>query len=99
MNRETALQTARLNAATWRKSSRSSGTGNGQCVEVACLHDAPWRKSTRSSDTGNGNCVEVAGLVSTVAVRDSKLPTEGNFPHLLVTAEEWTAFLSGIKDH
>lgn len=61
------------------------------------LDRAVWRKSSRSSGSGNGNCVEVAGLVSAVAVRDSKLPTEGGFPHLLVGPGDWSAFLEGVK--
>jgi hypothetical protein len=97
MSRDSARDMTRLDRAVWRKSSRSSDSGNGQCVEVACLHDAPWRKSSRSSGSGNGQCVEVAGLPSAVAVRDSKLPTEGDFPHLLVGAGDWTAFLAGVK--
>jgi hypothetical protein len=32
-----------------------------------------------------------------VAVRDSKLPTEGEFPHLLVNPGDWSAFLDGVK--
>jgi hypothetical protein len=98
MSRDTAREMARLNSAAWRKSSRSSGTGNGNCVEVACLHDAPWRKSIRSSGSGDGNCVEVAGLPAAVAVRDSKLPTEGDFPHLLVSPDDWASFLGAVKD-
>ncbi|MEV3937268.1 DUF397 domain-containing protein [Glycomyces sp. NPDC049804] len=76
----------------WRKSSYS-GTGN--CVEVACIHTAPWRKSSRSG--GNGNCVEVAPVAATVAVRDSKLPTVGDFPHLLLDTDTWTGFITAIK--
>ncbi|MDA1387508.1 MULTISPECIES: DUF397 domain-containing protein [Glycomyces] len=64
---------------------------------MAQLNRAVWRKSSRSSDSGNGQCVEVAGLVSAVAVRDSKLPTEGEFPHLLVNPGDWSAFLAGVK--
>ncbi|GAA2165562.1 MULTISPECIES: DUF397 domain-containing protein [Glycomyces] len=76
----------------WRKSSYS-GTGN--CIEVACIHSAPWRKSSRSG--GNGNCVEVAPVATTVAVRDSKLPTSGDFPHLLLDTDTWTGLIAAIK--
>lgn len=31
------------------------------------------------------------------AVRDSKLPTEGDFPHLLIDTATWAGFLTGIK--
>jgi len=79
----------------WRKSSRSDGGANGNCVEVACVHDASWRKSSRSAS--NGDCVEVAPVAAAVAVRDSKLPTEGDFPHLLVDTHSWTGLVTAIK--
>lgn len=75
-----------LTAARWRKSTRSSSTGN--CVEVAFL-DHEWRKSTRSSDTGN--CVEVAFAGPAVGVRDSK-NTGG--PVLAFPAARWAEFLA-----
>jgi hypothetical protein len=51
-----------------------------------------WRKSSHSG-SGN-NCVEVASLAGACAVRDSKNPDGG---HLVVGAEDWAAFISGIK--
>jgi hypothetical protein len=72
--------TADFSGTTWRKSSRSSDSGN--CVEVA------WRKSSRSSNSGN--CVEVAHISHAVGVRDSKHP-EG--PILIYPAAPWVAFL------
>ncbi|WP_233163194.1 DUF397 domain-containing protein, partial [Glycomyces salinus] len=66
---------------------------------VACVHDAPWRKSSRSMS--NGACVEAAPVGDTdspaFAIRDSKLPTDGDFPHLLVSAATWTALITAAK--
>lgn len=57
------------------------------------LTRADWRKSTFSSN--NGNCVEVAANIpGIVAVRDSKNP-DGAV--LVVTADEWSAFVAGMK--
>ncbi|MFE6864934.1 DUF397 domain-containing protein [Kitasatospora sp. NPDC057692] len=55
--------------------------------------DRVWHKSTYSGP--DNECVEVAnGLLGVVPVRDSKDP-EG--PALLFTAEEWAAFVVGLK--
>ena len=53
-----------------------------------------WRKSSYSNSNG-GACVEVAKFpAAEVGVRDSKNPDGGN---LLVSADEWSAFVAGIK--
>ncbi|WP_199040242.1 DUF397 domain-containing protein [Glycomyces salinus] len=63
------------------------------------LNSAVWRKSSRSST--NGQCVEAAPVGGTespaFAIRDSKLPTDGDFPHLLVSAATWTALITAAK--
>jgi hypothetical protein len=76
----------------WRKSTRSSSTGNGDCVEVACAH---WRKSTRSSDSGNGDCVEARPAPAGFEIRDSKLGSES--PILAASAEDFTTLLGTLK--
>ncbi len=51
-----------------------------------------WQKSSYSGN--GGNCVEVADSGSRLLVRDSKEP-EG--VRLLVSAEAWRIFTSGLK--
>ena len=83
---------------SWRKSSRSSSGGNGQCVEVACLNEHAWRKSSRSSGGGNGNCVEVAPVSpATVAIRDSKISNGHDYPVLSVDTATWAGFIGSLK--
>jgi len=50
-----------------------------------------WR---RSGDCGNGTCIEVAKVNDHYLIRDSKNPA--NEP-LAFTADEWHAFVSGVK--
>ncbi|NEY36433.1 DUF397 domain-containing protein [Streptomyces sp. PRKS01-65] len=69
----------------WFKSTYSGSEG-GQCLEVA--YD--WRKSSYSGDEG-GQCVEVSAHPTAIHIRDSKTPTT---PHLTVTPNAWTAFLT-----
>lgn len=83
--------------ASWRKSSRSNGNGGSNCVEVACIHDAPWRKSSRSNGNGGSACVEVAPWQAVVAVRDSKLPTSGDFPMLSMSQSDWADLIDMIR--
>lgn len=52
-----------------------------------------WIKSSPSYS--NGNCVEVANLPEgNIGVRDSKDP---DGPVLVFTADEWAAFLGGVR--
>jgi hypothetical protein len=61
-------------------------------MDLTC---AIWRKSSYSGSTG-GNCVEVArNLPGVVAVRDSKDAQGGA---LVLTLQEWAAFLAGARD-
>lgn len=50
-----------------------------------------WRKSRHS---GLNGCVEVGIADQAVAVRNSRNPTG---PVLVFTAEEWNAFLAGVR--
>lgn len=59
-----------MSQAGWRKSSRSGGAQNSDCVEARV---APWRKSSRSSGAQNSDCVEARPAASGFQVRDSKL--------------------------
>ncbi|MFB9662827.1 DUF397 domain-containing protein [Glycomyces mayteni] len=58
------------NVTAWRKSTRSGGGGNSDCVELR----RSWRKSSLSSSGGGGNCVEIAPCKDAgFHLRDSKL--------------------------
>ncbi|MEV4326652.1 DUF397 domain-containing protein [Microbispora rosea] len=54
------------------------------------FREATWRRVC-----SNGNCVEVALQDGWVGVRDGKQGDGG--PVLAFTAEEWHAFLQGVK--
>jgi len=56
---------------------------------------AVWRKSTYSGDNA-GACVELAFLGTVVGLRDSKDKSNGSI--LIVTPDEWNAFLAEAKD-
>lgn len=72
---------------------------------VACLYspeeytmrkkfDSSFKKSSHSPIAGGVWCVEVK-RGSTIKVRDSKNP---NGDTLSFTADEWAAFIAGVKD-
>jgi Domain of unknown function (DUF397) len=51
-----------------------------------------WRRSSRC-DTGA--CVEVAHIDGTIAIRNSQ---DIDGPVLIFNAEEWAAFVTGVRD-
>ena len=54
-----------------------------------------WRKSTRSQ--ANGNCIEIASTLEAIAIRDSKLPATGDYPHLEIPHANWAGLLSELS--
>lgn len=72
-------------------------TNNDNDRRLDDLTRAVWRRSTRTSGGGNGQCVEAAGLVTGVAVRDSKLAAGAEFPVLSVDRADWAGFLAAIR--
>ena len=55
---------------------------------------ASWRKSSHSNN-GEGGCVEVSDhYLTSVPVRDSKVP---HGPALVFLAADWSAFVAAIK--
>lgn len=82
------MSTKRPQAVQWRKSRRSTDTGD-QCVEVA-LVPSGWRKSSYSTDTGH-QCVEVAPMVpiSVATWRKSRRSTDTG--HACVEVADLTA--------
>jgi len=77
MSEAITVSTVDLSGLAWRKSSRSGGSNNSNCVEVAFGEAVAWRKSSRSGQGSNNNCVEVAFSGPVVALRDSKSPAGG----------------------
>ncbi|WP_328553969.1 DUF397 domain-containing protein [Streptomyces sp. NBC_00358] len=70
----------------WFKSSYSSSSEAGDCVEVAL----EWFKSSYSDSSNGNDCVEIAPTPTTIHLRDSKNP-QG--PHLTFAPTAWAAFL------
>ncbi|GAA2161289.1 MULTISPECIES: DUF397 domain-containing protein [Glycomyces] len=71
----------------WRKSTRSSDSGQPNCVECR----QTWRKSTRSSNTADADCVEARNTAAGFQVRDSKLGHES--PVFDLSASDFTGLL------
>jgi hypothetical protein len=73
---------------------RPGGDTSGNARVTDAYAEALWEVSSRCG--GNGSCVEVARLRSgAVAVRDGKLGQAG--PVLEFSAQEWAAFVSGVR--
>ncbi len=72
----------------WRKSSRSSGDPNSNCVEARV---SSWRKSSRSSGQTNSECVEARAVAADFQVRDSKLGDTS--PVFDLKADDFTGLL------
>ncbi|MFC3493521.1 DUF397 domain-containing protein [Glycomyces rhizosphaerae] len=74
----------------WRKSTRSAGGNNSDCVEIR----RAWRKSARSGGGNNTNCVEVAFCSDDDGfhLRDSKLDTAS--PVFDLSPKDFTALIS-----
>ncbi|WP_205327817.1 DUF397 domain-containing protein [Glycomyces sp. YM15] len=77
----------------WRKSSRSGGDNNSNCVELR----RAWRKSSRSGGDNNSECVELAACPEGDGfhVRDSKLGDAS--PVFDLTAADLTSLLGHTR--
>lgn len=66
---------------------------------MTSTRSAPWKKSTRSNGTGSA-CIEVVVVHDdAIAIRDSKLPTTGDFPVLVMTKADWIGLLCEVAPH
>jgi hypothetical protein len=77
-----------MSQAGWRKSSRSGGAQDSDCVEARV---APWRKSSKSSGAQDSDCVEARPASTGFQVRDSKLGDES--PILDLGTADFTGLL------
>jgi hypothetical protein len=76
-----------MQATSWRKSSRSTNSGEQNCVEAR----QTWRKSSRSTNSGDQNCVEARPFEGQFQVRDSKLGHDS--PVFDLAASEFASLL------
>lgn len=81
------MRTANLH---WFKSSYSSSSEPGDCVEVAL----DWSKSSYSDSGDINDCVEVAVAPTTIHIRDSKTPAT---PNLTIAPAVWTRFVEYVS--
>ncbi|MEU5872337.1 DUF397 domain-containing protein [Glycomyces sp. NPDC047369] len=81
-----------MQATSWRKSTRSTSSGNQNCVEARLT----WRKSSRSTSDGNQNCVEARAFEGRFQVRDSKLGEDS--PVFDLPAAEFSGLLVAARD-
>ncbi|MDA1358993.1 DUF397 domain-containing protein [Glycomyces luteolus] len=72
---------------SWRKSTRSSDSGQTNCVECR----QTWRKSSWSSNSAQADCVEARNTDSGFQVRDSKLGHDS--PVFDLSASDFTGLL------
>jgi hypothetical protein len=73
----------------WFKSSYSSSSEAGDCVEVAL----EWRKSSYSDSSNGNDCVEIAPTPTAIHVRDSKNPGGAR---LAMAPAAWTALIGFV---
>lgn len=73
----------------WFKSSYSSSSEAGDCVEVAL----EWRKSTYSDSSNSSECVEIAPTPTAIHIRDSKKPGGAR---LAMAPVAWSAFIGFV---
>jgi hypothetical protein len=76
---------------SWRKSTRSGGGDDSQCVECRVT----WRKSTRSSGASDSSCVEARSQSGAFQVRDSKLGHDS--PIFELASTDFKALLSAAE--
>jgi hypothetical protein len=75
----------------WRKSTRSGGGDDSNCVECRVT----WRRSTHSSGASDSSCVEARSQSGAFQVRDSKLGHDS--PIFNLGSTDFKALLSGVE--
>lgn len=65
-------------------------------IKKVDLTNAVWAKSARSN--GGQNCLEVAFVDGVVALRDSRDVGDPNAAILLISEDDYRAYVGGIQD-